>query len=428
MMNRIFELISKFNELSNTKIYKIIFYFLSVVTFILSYMSQKLFDKKCNNIFGEIIHALHHLSLYFIFYGFLAPTPILWIMSVILFFSIFSWISTDNKCFLTVIGNKLCKANVNKVFRDFSFYFLKNGDKFMINHRIKIYFIVIIVIFLRLYEYYIMNTNKYKIKNIKIHGHRGARGVLPENTLAAFKYAIEHEIDFLELDLQITRDNEIIIYHDKNINTEICDGVSKPIKRLLLKEIKEYDCGTKQNINFPNQTNIPHEKIPTFVELINLIQNDYKNKKINMNIEIKTEKYIDSDDEVYIFSKKLIDILHKYNIKDDVIIQSFDVRALKNVREIDPSIKTSYLIEDKMPDVNNLIDTSKALGVKIISPDYKLIDKPIVKTLQENGFEVLPWTINDMEIFKKNIEYGVDGVITDYPDTFQIHKNYVSIF
>ena len=81
----------------------------------------------------------------------------------------------------------------------------------MINHRIKIYFIVILIIILRLYEYYILNKSKGKYKNIKIHGHRGARGVLPENTLAAFKYAIENGIDVLELDLQMTKDNEIII-------------------------------------------------------------------------------------------------------------------------------------------------------------------------------------------------------------------------
>lgn len=420
-MYNIFNLISKFNDFSDTKKYKIIFFSISAILFILSYVTQILFDKKCKNIFGEIIHALHHLSVYFIFYGFLAPISILWIMLIILIVSFSSWSFTNNKCWLTMFGNKLCKVNTNNLFHDFSFYFIKKGDEFMINNRIKIYFMVIIFILLRLYEYYILNKSKNlvnnKSKNIKIHGHRGARGVLPENTLAALKYAIENEIDVLELDLQMTKDNEIIIYHDKNINTEICSGVGKPIKSLLLKEIKEYDCGSKKNIKFPNQKNVPNEKIPTFIELINMIQTDYKNKsnKIKMNIEIKTEKSIDSDDEVYTFSKKLIDLLYKYNITDNIIIQSFDPRALKYVKEIDPSIKTSYLIEDKILDINNLIHTSKELGVKIISPDYKIIDKNIVKKLQESGFEVLPWTVNDVDNFKNNIEYGVDGVITDYP-------------
>ena len=82
----------------------------------------------------------------------------------------------------------MCKVKLNNVFHDLSFYFLRNADNFIINHRIKIYFIVILIIILRLYEYYILNKSKGKYKNIKIHGHRGARGVLPENTLAAFKY------------------------------------------------------------------------------------------------------------------------------------------------------------------------------------------------------------------------------------------------
>jgi glycerophosphoryl diester phosphodiesterase len=255
-------------------------------------------------------------------------------------------------------------------------------------------------------------SNKHT--KIKIHGHRGASGMLPENTLAAFKYAIENKIDVLELDLQMTKDKEIVIYHDKNINTDICNGISKPIKMLSLNEIKEYDCGSKKNVNFSEQQPISGEKIPTFIELIHLIQSEYKYKTIEMNIEIKTEKSLDTDDEVYEFSNKLIDILHKYNITNNVIIQSFDVRALKDVKEIDPSIKTSYIIEE-LSSLDNLIQISKQLGVKIISPEYKLMNKNIVTQLHENGFEVLPWTINDINISKQNIEYGVDGIITDYP-------------
>jgi glycerophosphoryl diester phosphodiesterase len=266
---------------------------------------------------------------------------------------------------------------------------------------------------LRLYDYYIVNKHK-KIK-VQIHGHRGSRGDFPENTLSAFKNSIENNIEFIELDLQITKDDEIVIYHDKNINTEICNGVSRPIKELLLKEIKEYDCGSKKNINFPNQQTVPREKIPTFIEFINMVQSQYKNKKIKMNIEIKTEKSLDTDSEVYHFSNTLIKLLHKYNITGDVIVQSFDVRALKYVKEIDSTITRSYLIEEKLPNIDILIDYSKKLGVEIISPDYKLIDKKIVKKLQENGFEVLPWTINDISALKQNIEYGVDGIITDYP-------------
>ena len=422
------ELISKFNELSNTKIYKISFFLVGSIIFILSYIFQIVNEKRCKNLFGEILRWLHHLCIYFIFYGFLAPASILWIMTIILIITLLSWITTNNTCFLTTLENKLCKLNKNYVFHDLSYYLLRNLDKFIAKNRIKIYSVVCIILFLRLYDYYAPNvsnvsnvsnasnasntSNKYK--KIKIQGHRGARGMLPENTLAAFKYAIENKIDVLELDLQMTKDKEIIIYHDKNINTDICSGISKPIKTLSLQEIKEYDCGSKKNTNFPKQQPIMGEKIPSFIELIKLIQSEYKDKTIELNIEIKTEKSLDTDDEIYEFSNKLIDILHKYNITNNVIIQSFDVRALKNIKEIDSLIKTSYLIEE-LPSIDNLIKISKQLGVKIISPEYKLINKNIVTKLHENGFEVLPWTINDINILKQNIEYGVDGIITDYP-------------
>lgn len=407
------ELISKFNDLSNTKGYKILFFLIGGILFILSYIVQLVNEKPCKNLFGEILRAFHHLCIYFIYYGFLAPASILWIMSIILIITLLSWITTSNGCFLTTLENKLCKINKKHLFYDLTYHFTKKLDNFILHNRIKIYSVVCIIIFLRLYDYYVSNaSNKYT--KIKIHGHRGARGMLPENTLAALKYAIENKIDVLELDLQMTKDKEIIIYHDKNINTDICNGISKPIKMLSLKEIKEYDCGSKKNVNFPNQQPISGEKIPTFIELIHLIQSEYKYKTIEMNIEIKTEKSLDADDEVYEFSNNLIGILHKYNITNNVIIQSFDVRALKNVKEIDPSIKTSYLIEE-LSSLDNLIQISKQLGVKIISPEYKLMNKNIVTQLHENGFEVLPWTINDINILKQNIEYGVDGIITDYP-------------
>ena len=251
-------------------------------------------------------------------------------------------------------------------------------------------------------------------KKIKIHGHRGARGAYPENTLPAFRYAIENNVDFLELDLQMTKDNKIVICHDRNINTNICDGVSYPIKTLTLEEIKKYDCGSKQNSDFNTQKTVPGTKIPLFIELINMIQTKYKHKKIMMNIEIKTQETIDTDNEVYNFSNKLIKLVKKYKIIKNVIIESFDIRALEYVNKIEPSIKTSYLIMI-IPSLDDLINTSKRLNIRVISPKYLGIDKNIIKILHENGFEILPWVINDVNVFKQFIEYGVDGIITDYP-------------
>ena len=415
------KLANKFNALSNTPLYKTWFYAIAVIVFALSYASQLINEKPCKNAFGQLIRTIHHFVIYFIFYGFLAPISVLWVMLILLVIALFSWMTTKNVCFLTTIENDLCNLNKNRIFYDLSYYVARNLDAFMSKNRIKMYSIVCIIIILRLYAYYVNGR-----KQIKIHGHRGARGMFPENTLAAFKYAIENNIDVLEMDLQMTKDKEIVIYHDKNINTDICIcngnecNMNAPIKTLSLTEVQEYDCGSKKNAEFAIQQPVLGEKIPTFLELIHMIQTEYNHKTVEMNIEIKTEPTLDTDEEVHEFASKLIRLIHEYSLNDTVIIQSFDARALKYVNEIDPTIKTAFLIE-KLPSMDELIKTSKQLNVKIISPDYTLLKQPIVAQLQENGFEVVPWTINDMNEFKILVDYGVNAIITDYPKQMKDH-------
>ena len=234
---------------------------------------------------------------------------------------------------------------------------------------------------------------------------------------------MQNDIDILELDLQLTSDNEIIIYHDKNINPDICiNGIGDiPIKSLTLNDVKQYDCGTKQNILFPLQKNIPKEQIPTFQELIEMVNKNYYNKPIKYNVEIKTTPELDSIDEVNHFVNILVNIIDEYDLTNKIIIQSFDKRALKYIKTIKPFIKTSLLIENEQID-NSVILLAKELNVDIISPDFVLLDNKIINEIHNAGFKVIPWTINDTDTFKKMIEYKVDGVITDYPVSM---RNYI---
>ena len=146
------ELISKFNDLSNTKGYKILFFLIGSIVFISSYVLQIVNDKPCKSLLGEIIRSFHHLCIYFVFYGFLAPVSILWIMLFILLITLFSWIFTNNTCFLTTFENNLCKMNKNHIFHDLSYYIIRKLDNFMIHNRIKIYSAICIIIFLFLYS------------------------------------------------------------------------------------------------------------------------------------------------------------------------------------------------------------------------------------------------------------------------------------
>lgn len=413
-----FGFIKNFNALSDTSYYKYVFYSLGIVAFILSFLSQHLTEKPCKSGVAFIISIIHHFLIYFIYFGFLAPADKLWAFSLLVGFTVLSWALYDNYCILTIFENMLCNRNINYVFRDITFYMSKPFDNFLSSIRIYLFGFMFLVILFRLYFY-------YKTKKIEIQGHRGARGNYPENSLPAFKYALDNNIDILELDLQLTKDNEVIIYHDKTINPNICVGSgfggSQAIKNLTLQEIKTFDCGLKQNPGFPDQIPVPNTHIPTFKELLDMIHTNYYYKNIKFNVEIKTTKELDSDQEVKQLADAIVTIIHNYGLTNSMTIQSFDPRALKYVKQIDPYIKTSYLIEDIIID-DNVVFFAKDLGVQIVSPDYSLLNEENVLLLHKNGFVVLPWTVNDISDFKRMIDYGVDGIITDYP---KVMKDYI---
>ena len=282
-------------------------------------------------------------------------------------------------------------------------------------------------------------------KKIEVQGHRGFRGLYPENTIPSFKHAIEIGVDVLELDLQLTKDNIVVIYHDKSINNLLCkNGPVDDIRNLTLEDIKKYDCGSIQNKNFPLQHTIPNTPIPTLSELFDFVKKT-KCENIKFNIEIKTvetEKKTYSDTDVIIFVKEVINIINTYNIKNRITIQSEDIRCIKAIKNIDPNISTSFLIN--APSNIDMIKIGKQLNVDIISPDFILLNKDLVNKLHKNGFKVIPWTVNDIENYQKMIDMNVDGIITDYPDklinflntdniikkfnTFSNTKIYIKIF
>jgi glycerophosphoryl diester phosphodiesterase len=407
----LYDLILKINAFTENIFYKKIYLSLAFLLFIISFMLQFFHDKYCD-LFTEVVRIIHHFSIFFIYCGAFAPSNYLIFVLLFSIVAFLSWTTQNNTCFLTTIEQVRCHYKKNYRFHDIFYYLdaLKlpfKVDKLNMKYRIFLLSILNIITLLRLYVYFI-NKNK-----LEIHGHRGARSIYPENSILGFDYAMSIGVDVLEMDLNMTKDKNIVIYHDRKINTELCNGLSLPIKELTLSEIKEYDCGIVQNKEFKEQ-HTSNEKIPTFIELLEFINNsNYSNKNtIKLNIEIKTTSDLDTDYEVIEFANKLISILHKYKIQDRIIIQSFDERALKAVKSIDPSIKLSLLIEDPKID---MIKLAKKLNVDIISPEYILINKELVKQIHDNGFSVLPWTLNSTDVLQKIIDMNVDGVISDNP-------------
>lgn len=268
-----------------------------------------------------------------------------------------------------------------------------------------------------------MITMFCEAKYIEVQGHRGARGVRLENTLPAFEAAIEAGVDLIELDLVVTRDGELVIFHDFCINPEICanlDGseISSPgplIYSLSLAQLKQFEC--KQNPLFPSQLPTKGISIPTLRELLTMISNSpYPNaKKVRLNLEIKRDpNHPELTPSPEVFAKKVLDIVKKNEFSDRVYYSSFDPEVLAELRKLDSGLIIAYLKED---DLEGFVEKALELRANIVSPEHIFIqDANFVHSLKLLGFEVVVWTVNDGERMLELIELGVDGIITDYPE------------
>ncbi len=264
---------------------------------------------------------------------------------------------------------------------------------------------------------------------VEIQGHRGARSIRPENTLIAFRYVMDHDIPVLEMDLSYTKDRHLVLGHDEKLNRDIClDKNGNRLKKdyfvhkLTLKEIQEFDCGSLVNPRFPTQIPSPKEKMPSFEEVLKVIQEYEKlnNKNFKLNVEIKVHNdYITKNSTEII--QKLIALVKQYGIHERTIIQSFDIKIIEEVRGHDLKIQTAYLIHEDLAKVlkSLKVKDSKELIAKykfnIMSPNYKLVNKDFVKEFQSQGIEVIPWTVNKPSDWKRMINLKVNGIITDDP-------------
>lgn len=263
-----------------------------------------------------------------------------------------------------------------------------------------------------------------------IEGHRGARGLMPENSIMGMKKAIDLGVTTLEMDAQITKDKKVILAHDRYINPKFTltpEGEEIPkeeAKDLLFynmtyDEIKGYDIGSKTNESFPQQKNIKAH-IALLSELIDSVQlylKENNKEQVFYNIETKSSAKGDgiwhpAPEE---FISLLMDIIESKEVTPWVTIQSFDVRTLQELNEKYPEVRTSYLVSK-----GALEDNLELLGFtpSIYSPAYRMVNDTLVNACHEKEIKIIPWTVNTLDeiIALKSID--VDGIITDYPDLF----------
>jgi len=248
-------------------------------------------------------------------------------------------------------------------------------------------------------------------RNILVHGHRGARSVLPENTIPAFEHAIAAGADYIELDLAVTKDNVLVVSHDPVVNMDICTGPKQhvPIRQLTLAEVKQYDCGAKTLPAYPKQKAVPGTRIPTFDETLALA----KRGKFKFNVEIKSNpKQPDYAPPPAEFARLVVDAIRKHKLEKRVAVQSFDFRPLHEVKKIAPEIPLNALYSGPAKD---FVEIAREAGARTIAPAYKLVTKEQVDKAHAAGLKVVPWTANDPEAWRMLIDAGVDEIITDDP-------------
>jgi glycerophosphoryl diester phosphodiesterase len=260
-------------------------------------------------------------------------------------------------------------------------------------------------------------------------GHRGARGLLPENTIPSFLKALEYPVTTLELDVAVSKDNVVIVSHEPWMSEKICskpdgspvgesEAMKLKIRDLTYDEIKSYDCGSRGNSRFPEQQSMPVYK-PSLLDVIGEVQKFCFIRALPLpqfNIEIKSAPELDGafTPAPGEFARLLLEVIEQKKIASKVCIQSFDVRSLQAVKKQAPAMVTALLVENEDGFKKNL----KRLGYvpEIYSPDYKLLRKRYVRKLHKRGIKVIPWTVNAAEDMRKLIRKGVDGIITDYPN------------
>ncbi|MCG1028143.1 glycerophosphodiester phosphodiesterase [Virgibacillus halodenitrificans] len=230
--------------------------------------------------------------------------------------------------------------------------------------------------------------------------HRGSLTEAPENTLPAFQKAIDHGTQAIELDIQLTKDQQLVVCHDHNLS-RFNSRSKKPIKKMTLKEIKAIDLSSKFNTDFPQTT------LVTLSEVLALCPNHIK-----INIEIKNIPVIYEGIE-----EKLIECLSAHNRFHNIIISSFDHLALKKVQDMVPSMPIGMLFYYRILQPWKYAKQS-GLVVTSIHPNQVYTDRLFVEQCKSFGYQVFPYTVNKIERYEELVEYGVDGVFSNNPAIF----------
>lgn len=235
--------------------------------------------------------------------------------------------------------------------------------------------------------------------------HRGASAYAPENTLSAIKKAITMGVDMIEIDVQLSKDKQVVVMHDLSVD-RTTNGNGR-VRDLLFDEIRKLDAGSWFSSEFAG------EKVPTLEEVIETVKG-----KCKLLIEVKRVKTSKPEIEA-----KIIQLINKHNAHNWCIVQSFESEVVKNIQALDNSIECHKLVTMNISVLPLHVDSRIKTGtiykyktVQSINPYFKMLNKRKVDKIHSRGQKIITWTVNEKQDMKRMIEMGVDGIITNYPD------------
>ena len=297
----------------------------------------------------------------------------------------------------------------------------------------------------------LLSTSILSAQAFDLQGHRGARGLAPENTLPAFRKALELGVNTIECDMGITRDGVVVVHHDLQLNpdtTRDSNGrwLDKPgpaISALSFEELQTYDVGrlkpgSEYAKQFPDQVPVDGTRIPRLSDLFDLVKKS-GNAQVGFDCETKVSPLERAATlPIEEFTRRVIAEIRAAGMQQRLMIQSFDWSTLQVVQREAPEIRTMYLSSPRTlspadgkpspwlagfgPELfgGSVPRAVKAAGGKIWAPNQTFLTPAMLAEAHELGLVVIPWTVNDSAMMIKLLDMGVDGIISDRPDRVQL--------